>query len=310
MATSTEKTDLGLINNAVILLATYNGASFLREQLDSLYRQVGISVKVIARDDGSSDGTVDILREYGEKFGLILVSDDYAGGSGAKNFRRLLLTLDPAAHSVFLFADQDDIWMSDKVSKAASKVSQGVDLYSSALHTFTTDTSVVRPLKSEVRPTKYDHLFQGLSAGCTYAMSSMLVRSLVRVLSDPWFETNDFSHDWLVYTVARSEGMQIFHDSEASIFYRQHAGNVQGAAAGASGIAYRLRNIGVGWYEGQIIKNKDLCQADSEELKIVEAFERGEWWSLIKNAMHLRRSLVESFVVVLFSVLRRRVSND
>ena len=51
-----------------ILLATYNGERFLREQLDSLFMQTYGDFKIIAHDDGSTDGTLEILKEYQEKF--------------------------------------------------------------------------------------------------------------------------------------------------------------------------------------------------------------------------------------------------
>ena len=52
------------MDTVVVMLSTYNGEQFLREQLDSIYSQKKVQVKLVVRDDGSSDGTIDILKEY------------------------------------------------------------------------------------------------------------------------------------------------------------------------------------------------------------------------------------------------------
>ena len=55
-----------------ILMSTYNGEIYLREQIDSILKQKGVKVKLLIRDDGSNDGTVQILREYEKKYKNIL----------------------------------------------------------------------------------------------------------------------------------------------------------------------------------------------------------------------------------------------
>ena len=63
-----------------ILLSTYNGEHFLREQLDSFLRLEGFdNVAVLIRDDGSTDSTRDILREYSEKHGFEVILGDNVG---------------------------------------------------------------------------------------------------------------------------------------------------------------------------------------------------------------------------------------
>lgn len=58
-------------NNIAILLATYNGEKFLKEQLDSIYSQSYTNWSLYIRDDGSSDRTIDIIGEYSEKYSNI-----------------------------------------------------------------------------------------------------------------------------------------------------------------------------------------------------------------------------------------------
>lgn len=96
-----------------VLLATYNGAAYLPEQLESIFAQIGVDFSVLARDDGSTDGTVDILMSYAERFPgriQILPSNNRLGAM--QSFSALLR----AADAPYLaFSDQDDIWYPEKL---------------------------------------------------------------------------------------------------------------------------------------------------------------------------------------------------
>jgi glycosyltransferase involved in cell wall biosynthesis len=106
-----------------VLLATYNGARFLREQLDSIMAQDYGNIRVLARDDGSSDGTVEILDQYAKKFpGCFRVMPASAPTGTAKNDFLLLMKASTAEY--ICFADQDDVWLPDKVSRTKQAMDQ------------------------------------------------------------------------------------------------------------------------------------------------------------------------------------------
>lgn len=291
---------------AIVMLATYNGEDFLREQLDSIFGQVGVAPIVYCRDDGSTDSTLEILLEYEKTHNLKIVRDDFVGGSAAKNFRHLAMYVDHNEAEYFFFSDQDDVWLEDKMLTAVQQLKAGNCLYSSALTPVYPNGRKVKDLKGVVVRKSYDHLFQGLSAGCTYALAQPFFLSLKEAFADSWFDEEEFSHDWLIYTLARTSDRKIFHDSESHIRYRQHAANVQGAATGLGGVIYRIKNLQSGWYVGQIIKNIEYCHARPDELAVLSAFKNGEWWKLIGKTSELRRSVFEGFVIVLLSLFRRR----
>lgn len=99
-----------------ILLATYNGAAYLEEQLISLLEQDYKHCHIIARDDGSTDATPDILSAYARKYPdkITLLKDDRKNLGPTGNFNALMM----ASTAPFIcFSDQDDWWMPDKVSK-------------------------------------------------------------------------------------------------------------------------------------------------------------------------------------------------
>src|SRR5690606_25730665 len=105
----------------VILMATFNGAPHLREQLDSLIRQTYTAWRLVIHDDGSTDGTLSILEEYRQKDPRITIMDDGRVGLGAAgNFLHLMR---PVEGEYYLFCDQDDIWLKEKVAQLVATIS-------------------------------------------------------------------------------------------------------------------------------------------------------------------------------------------
>jgi glycosyltransferase involved in cell wall biosynthesis len=104
-----------------ILLATYNGARFLREQLDSLFNQTFQDFTVLIRDDGSTDNTVQIIEEYNQKFPnkITLLEDSFKNVGATQNFGILL---ENATADYIFFCDQDDIWVKHKIEKSLQKI--------------------------------------------------------------------------------------------------------------------------------------------------------------------------------------------
>ena len=297
-----------ITTNVAVLLATYNGEDYLAEQLDSIFSQVGVAVTVYARDDGSSDSTVSILESYAESGRPIkLLSGIDGGGSAAENFKQLILYADIESDSRVCFADQDDIWLPMKLKTAVDIMDQGYDLYSSALTVFSIEKDGISTLKGEVVFKEYDYLFQGLSAGCTYMLSPSFY-SFVKYQIESNKDVLDvgFSHDWLIYTMARSFKYRIYHDSSSKILYRQHTSNVQGSLAGIQGVVYRAKNIWAHWYYDQIIFNRNFIKNTPDEVIILNALESKDIVFLIRNCLKFRRSFLECIALLIFALLRKR----
>jgi glycosyltransferase involved in cell wall biosynthesis len=93
-------------------MATYNGGRWLREQLDSIYAQRDVDLEVVVSDDGSTDGTVEILEEYRASHGLVLLRNDRRLG-----YKDNFITAIAACKAPFIaLADQDDVWEPDKLA--------------------------------------------------------------------------------------------------------------------------------------------------------------------------------------------------
>ena len=115
-----------------------------------------------------------------------------------------------------------------------------------------------------------------------------------------------FSHDWLIYTMARSFKYRIYHDSSSKILYRQHTSNVQGSLAGIQGVLYRARNIWAHWYYDQIIFNRNFIRNTPDEVIILNALESKDIVFLLGNFLKFRRGFLECVALLIFSLLRKR----
>ncbi|HOV15546.1 MAG TPA: glycosyltransferase, partial [Spirochaetota bacterium] len=97
-----------------ILMSTYNGEKYLKEQLDSLLNQTYKNIKIYIRDDGSSDNTLNILKEYNKENKINLFVGENIGF--VKSFFWLIKNSDNADY--YSFSDQDDVWFPGKLEKA------------------------------------------------------------------------------------------------------------------------------------------------------------------------------------------------
>ena len=104
------------VKDIQIFLSTYNGEKYLRQQLDSFVALSDFDrIKVLVRDDGSTDGTREILKEYEEKHGFEIILGENIGLNASMH--ELVLASDPECR-FFAFSDQDDVWLENKICRA------------------------------------------------------------------------------------------------------------------------------------------------------------------------------------------------
>ncbi|MDT3387135.1 MAG: glycosyltransferase family 2 protein [Bacteroidota bacterium] len=210
------------MDSIVALLSTYNGSIFLKEQLDSLDSQVGVEIKILVRDDGSTDGTQELLDSLGTKMHLTWYQGKNIGP--AMSFIDLIYNAPNAEY--YAFCDQDDVWMPDKLSVAIRKLKEAnADFYYSA---YTTVDENLNVLKANIQKHHTDSLgesFVNLEVtGCTVVFTRKLLEDLRQ-----YKPSNIMMHDSWVYKVALALGYKVVYDPLAHIFYRQHKNNVIGA---------------------------------------------------------------------------------
>ncbi len=219
-----------------ILLATYNGAAYLNAQIDSILAQEDVSVHILARDDGSKDQTRSILEHYAVAFPdrFTLLAADAPSGGAKWNFQRLLAASDA---DYACLADQDDIWLPNKVSLSLAAMRRLEQQYGTRdpLLVFT-DLKIVDDSLQEKAPSFWAHqnvdptgifalrrlLTQNVLTGCTALMNRRLVQLSVRMPEQTPM------HDWWIALVACALGHAAIVPQQ-TILYRQHAANVLGA---------------------------------------------------------------------------------
>lgn len=262
-----------------ILMCTYNGDAFLREQLKSFDRQEHPHWELHISDDGSTDGTLGILQAYQASHqGQVFI---YAGPKQgfAQNF--LSLTCRAVINAdFFAFSDQDDIWDVDKLSRALRWM-ECASTHIPALYCGRT-----RLIDEEGRsiglsplfrrePSFRNALVQSIAGANTMVFNQALRQKIHAKSPTPPI----VSHDWWLYMLATGCGGRVFYDALPSIGYRQHCTNLVGANTGMmarlSRISAFFRGRFTEWNDKNTAALKEwMPQLSAESQKIFEEFAR------------------------------------
>ncbi len=214
----------------IVLLSSYNGEIYIRQQLDSLLAQDLQPYRIIVRDDGSSDGTIDILKEYCERHRNI----SYYTGENlkpARSFFDLIRNSEEADY--YALCDQDDVWFSDKLSRAVGlleKENSDIPLLYCSKYTLTDKD--LNPLDSNVSSlynfSDFPHaLIYHTAPGCTFVFNEAARKQILR------YDVNKeycVIHDAIIHKVVTLYGKMIL-DQESHMYYRQHGDNQIGMDA-------------------------------------------------------------------------------
>ncbi len=109
-------------NTVSVVMCTYNGEKYLREQMDSILAQTYPIHEIIVRDDCSTDATLDILREYAQRYDHIKIFQNQKNRGCNQNFHDVLLQ---ATGCYIAISDQDDIWFPEKIEKQIHQINTG-----------------------------------------------------------------------------------------------------------------------------------------------------------------------------------------
>jgi len=211
-----------------VLLATWNGAAYLPEQLASLAAQEGVEWNLLWRDDGSTDSTIAILEHFAQDHpGRVARFAGREGRLGAGASFMALLAAAPAGR-LYAFMDQDDAWLPGKLARAAAQIGEAPMVVCSRLRLAGPD---LQPLGLSPMPSRAPDfaslLAHNVAAGCTMVMNDA-ARALA--LSAPLPEGSH--HDWWAALLVTGCGGRLVFDPEPSLLYRQHGSNVVGGASG------------------------------------------------------------------------------
>lgn len=207
-----------------VLMSTYNGEKYLKEQLDSIINQkCKYSIDIYIRDDGSTDNTLNIIKDEQKKHTNIYLEIGENIGYNA-SFFTLLNNIN--GYDYYAFSDQDDVWMSDKISIAISCIeAHGIDvasLYANCSYLVHDDFIPVGTTQKKIRTINfYNSIIQNISPGHSQVMNNKLREKIIAQRID---YSKIYVYDAWINNVAVAFGNLIF-DNRPHTYYRIHANN-------------------------------------------------------------------------------------
>lgn len=301
--------------NILIILAAYNGAKYIKEQIDSILNQESVSVHINVYDDCSTDTTIEVLDNYNKNANITVHKREKGTGNAPRNFFDAIKSLSEDfinSYEFIAFSDQDDIWSPNKMFEAGKMLKkEQSSLYCSNLNLWDENTDEKSIINKNYPQKKYDFLFEGGSAGCTYVFTNDFCIGLKSVLlKTNYYQWKDFSHDWFVYFYARSNRFKVSIDSNAYITYRIHANNSYGQVnkISLSAIKERLRYIKNGWYFNHIKEYNQFITPGSVESKIYHLYAKNYFsrfyvlWRYNFQLMRSTKKCIQFFIISLLPI--------
>lgn len=247
-----------------ILLAAYNGEKYLPRQIDSILAQDFRDFRLLVRDDGSSDGTVGIVRRYAARDSRVALANDTPGSPAGNigyraNFFSLLETAGGGAE-FFAFCDQDDFWLPEKIRLGVEAL-QSADPARPALYTSSyvfCDGDLNRtgePFADAKTPHFERTLFYNAAFGFTIMGNAALRRLALKAAP----LCPSIPHDKLCAQLALLFGEYLADDRRTAL-YRRHGKAVTVSSGG-------LRNLVSSWLRNDILgKNMEEYRRQAEEM--------------------------------------------
>ncbi|MDE5575998.1 MAG: glycosyltransferase [Oscillospiraceae bacterium] len=303
------------MTNVAVLMSTYNGEKYLREQIDSIMSQSGVQVELFVRDDGSSDGTKAILTEYSEKNSNIHI--EFAENVGVGNSFMNLLYSAPDTFDYYSLADQDDMWEKNKLIEAVKLLGDKL-LYASnqeCVDKFGNSLGLRYSKDTFIHLTPVSILECNMIAGCTMVLSNKFFKLLTEQKNRPSAALlKNRIHDvWLAMVASLSDG--IVYDTRSFIKYRQHENNVVGAKSSFSKrVKERVKKLHHSEYRnGRSLLAKEIVERfpeAAEKYPLIEACSKAKSFKgknkILKNGKELRKYTKESrlgfFIKVMFGL--------
>jgi rhamnosyltransferase len=244
----------------LVLMAAFNGSKWIRDQVETILKQVNVDVYLIVSDDGSTDDTSQVIEGFVDDKRIRLVSTPASTGSAAQNFLWMIRTISAEGYDFVSFADQDDVWNEDRLYRGCSVlIRTGAAGYSSAVTAFWRGGRE-KVLSQVAKLTSSDFMFEGAGQGCTYVLTSVFYMKVRNFLLNHTSQTKSLHyHDWAIYALSRSWNAAWVFDGKPSLRYRQHDDNDTGARTSVRGMRLRFDLIRTGWYARQLRTIADIC---------------------------------------------------
>ena len=306
-----------------ILLATYNGETYLVEQLESILKQTHKEFHLIISDDNSQDSTVQILEEYAKKDNRITVFKHNKNQGVISNFEFLLSKV---TSKYFMFSDQDDIWRKDKIEKTLKKLQEtDSDIIFTDLMVVDDKLNVLynsywelKGLKNKIlRHNSFEALYlNNYVTGCTMLMKKEVISKVLPLPKSTKYVLHDY---WIALITSQSGKVEFLN--EPTIQYRQHKNNKVGSKTRTESIKTlsEIRKLFIEVKKehfATFIENEDKFESDEvkklnrQALAYYENLEKHKYisfksWGLFRKLYQYedRKYTLENFLILNLPIL-------
>lgn len=291
-----------------ILLATYNGEKFVKEQIESILNQTYENFNLIISDDASTDNTLNILEEYEKKDTRIKVFKKEKNKGLIDNFEFLLKNV---TSDYFMFSDQDDIWKKDKIEKSINKLKEeNSGLVYTDLEIVDEKLNVIYPsywkykqiYKKIIKYNNFEALYlNNFVTGCTILAKSKYIKDILPLPRNSKFVLHDY---WTALIISAKD--KISYVEEPTIQYRQHKNNRVGSSRKSDQlenfedlrnlfIRVKIEHFEVFKENIEKIKTKESSKYTNEALKYFENLKKVKYINLKNWNLFFRLYKYEEF---------------
>lgn len=202
-----------------VLISTYNGEKYLREQLNSILNQTYKNIEIVIRDDGSKDSTIDIIKEYQQKYNNITLKE----GTNIGFIKSFFKLLELANADYYAYCDQDDIWLENKIELAVKELDKADNSKPNMAfgNSDYYDENMNFKAKGETHKTFsfQNSLYECVTQGMTMTINQKAKEMILENIPEKCL-----FHDWWTYMICSGMGTVLYSD-ETVVKYRRFEKN-------------------------------------------------------------------------------------
>lgn len=286
-----------------VLISTYNGEKYLKEQLDSILKQTYKNIEIVIRDDGSNDSTLEIIKKYQEKYSNIILKE----GTNIGFLKSFFKLLELANADYYAYCDQDDVWIENKIELAVKELNKldnskpnmvfgNSDYYDENMN-FLGKGEEHRTFS--FKNSMYECVAQGMTMTINEVAKNFIVQNIPEKC---------LFHDWWTYMVCSGMGNVAYND-EVVVKYRRFQKNATAEGQNAFKVLlWRIEKLftdnGMKDIKIQQLEYKKMFydKMSEENKAFLDTFvqEKYNFFKALKKAFYpqkLRRKLVDDLMV-------------